>query len=309
MKQPIYYHLVLFVLYCGLHACSSVQKPKSQSDFFLPYELTDPDNKYRLPGKLVEISGLSCISDTTIACVQDENGEVYIFDPVAGEVNKKIQFGKDGDYEGLEYIDGSMYVVRSSGKIYEVAHFDTENQTTTKHVTALKKVNNPEGVAYDPFHQRLLISAKGLPADESSADELKCIYGFDLQSKQLMLEPLFTFSGEQIYQFLGKNKLAEVHDRATNYLVPGSIGLLAFHPSGIAVHPFSSDIYMVTSRGNLLIVLSHQGELLYIRDLPEEIFRKPEGITFLSNGDMLISNEGLDGIANIQRFNYIKPID
>lgn len=298
-----------FTLCIFLISCNESDEHNASPKFYLPYELTDSDAKYRLPSKLVEISGLSCITDSTIACVQDEEGDVYIFNPIDGEVHHKINFGKDGDYEGVEYIDGSVYVIRSSGKLYEIQAFGTDNQTTTKHKLFLEKANNPEGVAYDPIHHRLLISAKGRPGDEHSIKEENNIYGFDLETKTLMEEPMMSFSSSDIYDFLGQSRLREVHDRATNFLLPGSIGILAFHPSGIAVHPISGNIYMVTSRGNLLIVLSHDGEILYICDLPETQFKKPEGITFLPNADLLIANEGLDGIANIRRFNYIKQID
>jgi hypothetical protein len=38
--------------------------------------------------------------------------------------------------------------------------------------------------------------------------------------------------------------------------------------------------------------------------LDKDLFAQPEGITFMENGDMLISNEGAKGIPTIVRFNY-----
>jgi hypothetical protein len=38
--------------------------------------------------------------------------------------------------------------------------------------------------------------------------------------------------------------------------------------------------------------------------LNPELFNQPEGIAFLNNGDMLISNEGGPGNATLLRFNY-----
>lgn len=297
-------------LLLALGACTSPEPPPaSEGTFYLPYELTDPDAKYRLPGKLVEISGLSYVNDSTIACIQDEEGSFFLFDLKLQEVYQRIQFGKDGDYEGVEYVDGSVYTLRSSGKLYEVKAFGTENQETIKHKTPLEKVNNPEGLTYDAANRRLLISCKGFPGDAASTQEYDAIYAYDLASSTFLPKPAISFSVKDLYEFLGKSKLERVHDRATDFLVPGSIGLIAFAPSGIAIHPISGHIYTVTSQGNLMVVLSPEGELTYIRDLPPELFRQPEGIAFLSNGDLLISNEGQEGIANILRFNYIKQIE
>ncbi len=307
--NPLLVFYFTIVIISFLLACTPKKSPSHTSSFSIPYEITDSDAKYRLPGKLVEISGLSCIDDSTIACVEDEEGYVYIFDVIKGKVDQRVHFGKDGDYEGVEFIDGDMYVLRSSGKLYEIQAFRADSQITVKHRTLLAKANNPEGLAYDHIHHRLLVASKGRLNDEKSIKNLNTIYAFDLETKKLLAEPVFSFSVDDIYTFLGRSDLQQVHDRATNFLLPGSIGILGFHPSGIAVHPLSGDIYMVTSKGNLLIILDHEGEIIYIRDLPEELFTKPEGITFLPNGDMLISNEGLDGIANIRRFNYIKQIE
>ncbi|MEM7040848.1 MAG: hypothetical protein AAF570_28050, partial [Bacteroidota bacterium] len=37
-----------------------------------PYDLNSPGKKYKLPGKLVEISGLTWVSPNVLSCVQDE---------------------------------------------------------------------------------------------------------------------------------------------------------------------------------------------------------------------------------------------
>ena len=57
------------------------------------------------------------------------------------------------------------------------------------------------------------------------------------------------------------------------------------------------------------MILSPKGEFRYIRQLDNKLFRKPEGITFLHNGDLFISNEGMNEIADITRFNYVKDIE
>ncbi|MEZ4900195.1 MAG: hypothetical protein R2806_25380 [Saprospiraceae bacterium] len=43
-----------------------------------------------------------------------------------------------------------------------------------------------------------------------------------------------------------------------------------------------------------------------VHALDKEIFNQAEGITFLKNGDMLISNEGKKDKPTLLRFNYEK---
>ena len=51
-----------------------------------PYQLAEPDKSWELPKKLIEISGLSYIDKHRLACVQDEKGNIYVFNLKAGEV-------------------------------------------------------------------------------------------------------------------------------------------------------------------------------------------------------------------------------
>jgi hypothetical protein len=46
------------------------------------------------------------------------------------------------------------------------------------------------------------------------------------------------------------------------------------------------------------------GKIEAIEKLKNKLFPQAEGISFFSNGDMLISNEGNDKEGTILRFNY-----
>jgi hypothetical protein len=47
------------------------------------------------------------------------------------------------------------------------------------------------------------------------------------------------------------------------------------------------------------------GELLKIYKINPTHFPQPEGISFAANGDMYISNEGLEGKATILKYPYV----
>ena len=76
----------------------------SKSGYSFPYHVNQPLQSWELSKSLVEISGLGYIDEDRLACVQDEKGNIYIFNLDSGKIESKIDFGDDGDYEGLEIV-------------------------------------------------------------------------------------------------------------------------------------------------------------------------------------------------------------
>ena len=79
---------------------------------------------------------------------------------------------------------------------------------------------------------------------------------------------------------------------------------LEFAPSGIAVHPKTQNIYVLSSQGKTLVVLHSDGQIAHIEKLEKEIHPQPEGICFDQEGNLFISNEGKeeDGVGKIYKF-------
>ena len=50
------------------------------------YNLSAPDRVYILPKKLKEISGITEIDSSRIACIQDEREIVFIYDLNSGQI-------------------------------------------------------------------------------------------------------------------------------------------------------------------------------------------------------------------------------
>jgi len=64
-----------------------------------------------------------------------------------------------------------------------------------------------------------------------------------------------------------------------------------FQPSSIAVHPITSEIYILSADDRIVSIYNKEGlKKCYL--LPAEIYYKPEGLAFFENGDLIISNEG-----------------
>jgi hypothetical protein len=124
------------------------------------YNLTKPDNTFLLPDTLHEVSGLTDIDSTTFACIQDENGILFIYDAKNNVIKKQYTFNLDGDYEGITRVDQNIYVLRSDGTLFEISNYTSDNFKLTSYTTGIP-ANNNEGLCYDQENKRLLIACKG----------------------------------------------------------------------------------------------------------------------------------------------------
>src|SRR5690606_13450064 len=106
-------------------------------------------------------------------------------------------------------------------------------------------------------------------------DHQRAIYQFDLENKTFIQQPYLVIDEEQ----LGTHTQQKT----------------SFHPSGISVHPLTQHLYIIASKGNLLVVMDTDGSILAVKSLPGNVFNQPEGICFAPDGTLYISNEGSNG--------------
>jgi len=273
------------------------------ASYNFPYDLLHVDKKVELPSKLREISGLGLIDQERFAAVQDEKGNIYIVDFRSGEIEHKIDFAGDGDYEGITLVGDDAWVLKSNGDLYRVKDFlDEEKIKITKYETDLSKKNDLEGLAYDKENNRLLIAAKGHPyIDDESGKHKKAIYQFDLEEKKLKSRPLYIIDLEEIKYYKKYNTMTRLGIDLLATL-DKSKGDVTFQPSDLAIHPFSGNIYLIGTVGDLLIVLHPQGEMLALIELDDRLFNQPEGICFGPRAELYISNEAGERRATILKF-------
>src|SRR5690606_34111236 len=106
-KNTIFWIAALFGL---LHvSCNNQLKNAAKvSD----YNFNEPTVKVVLPEILNEISGLVFLDSNLFACVQDEQGVVFIYDLNQKQIIKKIPFYTNGDYEGITKVNQTLFVLR-----------------------------------------------------------------------------------------------------------------------------------------------------------------------------------------------------
>jgi len=269
--------------------------------YTFPYRLSQPEQDWELPSSLVEISGISIFDDHHLACIQDENGIIYLFNTETGKIEKEIPFGDDGDYEDIVVLGEDAWVLKSDGTLYAVNGFQAVSTTTAvKHRTPLSELNDTEGLAWDPAGKAFLIACKESPyADGASNDAYRAVYAYDPEAGRMGIEPALLLSLETVRAHMEKAGIAPAATAGPK-AKPGKTK--TFKPSGIAVHPATGDLYLLGSAGKLLIVADREAAVKAIVCLDPGQFRQPEGICFSPEGTLFISSEGDGAAAKISRF-------
>jgi len=287
--------LSIFILFFTL----SIKSDKNT----IGYDFSKPLLHDILPASLQEISGLTIIDSTIIACIQDENGILFLYDLKHHKLKKQYTFGLNGDYEGITKVGEFLYVLRSDGILFEIKDYSTKKIQVKTYATHVPAVNN-EGLCFDSINNRLLIGAKGKINKDATNKDYRYIYEFNLATKSLSQTPAYTFNILDVNLFAKLNDI-ELRKRKTKNGKIVEIGL-KFNTSEIAIHPITKQLYVLSANDHCLFVFNTNGNLEHIEKLNHTLFNKAEGLSFYSNGDILISNEGQAHQPTLLKFNY-KP--
>ena len=131
----------------------------------------------------------------------------------------------------------------------------------------------------------------------------KAVYALDLNTFTLLETPVYLISLSDVQDYLDTSPAIRKLEKLMDFFQPGESDF-SFSPSGIAIHPVTGHLYIPSSVGKLLLILSPQGRVLHIEKLSKEVHAQPEGICFAADGALYISNEGKGGKGNIHRFSY-----
>jgi hypothetical protein len=296
MKKYLY--LIIFTAAFLLPACSINEPGAAQ----IPgYTLQPTGSKTYLPPLLFEISGITLIDSSSLACVEDENGMIYFYDFNLGEITDKKRFWGPGDYEGIASVNDTIYVLRSDGFLFEVRDYRSEEPEVDIIPTGLPRTDN-EGLCFDKKRRMLLITCKEYSGKKSWSGKKRYIYGFDLHTKRLTDEPVYSLDMDDIIKCAGNDN----PQLKQKYVKKGSKHkeTIKFNPSDIAINPLTRKIYILSAVDHALAIFSKKGRIENFITLNPAVFNQPEGILFLKNGDMLISNEGGSGRPTILRFKF-----
>lgn len=233
------------------------------------------DTRWELPGELREVSGISMLSDGTMACVQDEEGKIFIYDLEQEAIIREIPFAGPGDYEGIAIAGENAYIVRSDGTLFEVAGFRGQKPNVKVYEASFPATINIEGLAYDQEQNQLLLAPKG---HDPKLKMQKGIYAFSLDSKRFVSEPVISISLDQVAPPKKGKKQKSDYD--------------VLQPSSLEKHPSDNTLYLLDAVNNRLYAMAKDGKLTRTLELDESQLRQAEGLTFDQDGAMYIASEG-----------------
>lgn len=231
-------------------------------------------SQWRLPNRLKEISGLAVTADGRLFAVADEAAIIYELDLERGRIHKSFAYGDPvlrGDFEGIA-IDGSVvYLVTSDGVIVSGGEgANGEQLEYMSYETGAGAECEIEGLATDRQNGRLLLACKTLRPSRS-IDDL-AIFAWSIADRELDPGATITLPVRPILRELRTNRL---------------------NPSGLVVDEQSGHLLLVAARQRALVELSPDGQLVAVVELPLAArHRQPEGLALLSDGRLLIADEG-----------------
>ena len=255
---------------CGSHAGKSIVPQ-------IPGYSDKSKQEFILDDDLLEVSGICYINEHKMAAVNDERGELFIIDLTNGAKTATTFAGK-GDYEEVVKADTNFFVLQSRGDIYEV----TNTNKKKRYKFDLEKKIEFESMVWYPGRGKLVLISK----EQRKRHGGIIAYAFDVATRKFDPEPVFKIPYKDIF-----TKLEDYSAECK--------------PSGAAINPVNNKLYIIASVGKVLLECDVNGRLERVYKLNPNHFPQPEGISFAANGDMYVSNEGLQGKATILKFPYV----
>jgi uncharacterized protein YjiK len=248
----------------------------------------EPDVQWRLPGRLREISGLAVTADDRIFAHDDERGVIYEIDAAEGRLVKAFALGDitaADDFEGIAVVGDRFYLVSSSGRLYESFEGeDGERMLFNTYGTGVGRRCEVEGLAFEPADRTLLLLCKA-PRDPELGESVD-VYRWSVDERAMASDSLIRISRAALTEGLSGSR---------------------FSPSGIERHPETGHYFIVAAREAAIAVVDAAGGVLSVEAFPEGAHRQAEGISFTSDGSLLIADEGGAGRARLSRYERPPP--
>ena len=231
--------------------------------------------QWKLSEHLEEISGLAMTRDNRLLAHNDERGAIFEIDYQNGSIAKSFQLSDmknpvASDFEGIATIDDQIYLVTSSGRLYECREGTAgESVLFNVYTTGVGRDCEIEGLAYDESKRALLLMCKG--ARSADMEGRLAVYHWSIDEKRLRKDAHIAIPVDEFAR----------HIKEKN-----------FQPSGIERHPISGNYFIVAARQGAIAEITPGGKVVAVREFPAQWHRQVEGIAFAADGTLIVSDEG-----------------
>lgn len=281
---------IYLIVICLFFSFCTSQKKSGPS---IGYDLKKPLQQWKLPKELKEISGIVKLGGDSLLAIEDLHANLYYLKLGSSDatITANLPFAENQkdkfDIEDVTAIGDTVYALWSHASVFKIWNWRTKIQSK-EFETSLDKKNNTEGIAFDPVTGNLLIACKNESGNAEEKKSTRAIYEFDVRTGKLRADPFLLIEKKDFKKFVADK--------------------VEFFPSGIAVHPTTHDLYVISTKGNKCIAcFSHSGQLKSFEYLDKDLLPQPEGICFDKEGNLYISTEGKSGQAPfIYKFGKIK---
>jgi len=261
--------------------------PQGTEGFLDRYDLSaDAGVQVNLPRALREISGLATTSDGRLFAHNDERAVVFEIDLESWEVSKAFSvglMGTPGDFEGIAAAGDRFFLLASTGQILEFREGRSGATVNYRiHDTRLGRICELEGLAADLAREELLLPCKN-PRTDHYEDHI-VVFSVSLGSLELNPNPRVVLP------------LKELEEEGLND---------KFHPAAVEIDPQTGAIILIAAREEVILELSSTGELLAARELKKKTHPQPEGVAVLSDGTLVLADEGQGKRGTLTRYRPI----
>ena len=246
------------------------------------YDLNHPVTIY-LESELNEISGIIYYpKDTGIFAISDASGSLYKIFPDKKTLVQRWKFGSNHDYEDLQRVDSTFYVLSSNGDIVSIKFSKHAPMKVANFKIHDKEKNEFETLYFDSALHKLILVCKDCEADKKNTVSTRA---FDVTTNTYTDGP-YTINVNSLNKIMNLKKIK-------------------FKPSAAAINPVTHELFILASVNKLLVVADTNGNVKQSYLLRPSIYKQPEGIAFTPSGNLLISNESAkQGSADILVIKY-----
>lgn len=280
-KLLLYCLALLFILTNGCN-----DEPKRIEESPKGYNLNKP-SVLKLPSALDEISGIVYYpKDRSVLAINDEVGWLYKIHLKDDPDIQKWKYSNGADFEDLVLHDSIFYVLESNGNIIRFKFIRPDSVDSQEYIFPAPGKNEFEILYHQPNTKKLILLCKDCEIDNKNS---LTAFSFDLDSLGYAPTPAFVIDIRKIEDLLDEKRLR-------------------FKPSAAAIHPVTGELYIISSVNKVLVVADVNGVPKRVYKISPKVYKQPEGLTFTSTGDLIVSNESADiGAANILFFKYKSP--